>query len=118
MAEMTMTEKMAWAAAVKAAKATGDTALEAYATAKLTKMAEKAAKPTAAQVEAAEMAEQMFVMMEIGKTYTAGELGAMFDVTVPKATALAKKLVAKGIVEQGETKVKGGRMVKTYTAFG
>ena len=118
MAEKTMTEKMAWAAAVQAAKATGDTALEAYATAKLAKMAEKAAKPTAAQVEAMEMAEQMFVMMEIGKAYTASELADLFDVKVPKATALAKRLVAKGVVEKGETKVKGGRMVNTYTAVG
>lgn len=126
MANGTMTEKQAWTLVVGLATEAGNTELANYATAKIGKLAEKAAnrKPTAAQKENEVLVAKLFAAMEVGITYTAAQLGELIGVTTPKATALAKKLVEAGTVTQTEVKIaankaagiKGGK-VKGYTAL-
>lgn len=95
-------------------------ALIEFAKAELVKLDEKNSKkksstaPTKAQAENLELAQGLLTQLEVGKTYTAKEVGEIGGVSTQKATALLKALVSLGSVTVGEAKV-DGRTVKAYT---
>lgn len=75
---------------------------------------QKHSTPTKASVENAELAANLYPMLETGTTYTAEDIGNLLNVSKSKATAIVKVLVAEDKVDTVEVKRKNARPVKGY----
>jgi hypothetical protein len=82
----------------------------AYAQAQIAKLdaklADRKGKLTEAQKETAALAEQIFASFEAGVVYTASQVGADFDISTQKASAILRKGVEAGTLVQSEVKIK------------
>ena len=94
--------------------------VQEFASSAITKLdnrnANRSAKPSKTQQENAPIKQALYeYIVTNGSAYTEGELGVALNITHNKAGALARQLVAEGLVKAGEVKIPKVGKRKVYS---